>query len=177
MAETHPEIAAAWIARKRTEHFDGDLALVLRLTMRWAPKDGEAAMKWVRSLEPRADIRTATQETFRSWYMSDPDGATAWIQSVELEPSLDPAVATFALQQSATDPDLALEWANRIQDPELRERALVKIGLSYSVAAPEKAPEWLARADLPEQVRAKIEAFRSQNAQAGAAQPGATPAP
>ena len=178
MAESDPQIAAAWIARKRTEHFDGDLALVLRLTMRWAPKDGKAAMSWIRSLEPRADIRTATQETFRSWFMSDPDGATAWIESVELEPSLDPAVATFALQQSATNPDLALEWANRIQDPDLRERALVKIGLSYSVAAPEKAPGWLARVDLPEQVRAKIEAFRSLNAQGGTVpQPGATPAP
>ena len=178
MAETEPQTAGAWIARMRSERSDGDLALVLRLTMRWARKDGDAAMQWVRSLAPAADIPTAIQETFRTWYMNDREGASAWIEAVELEPSLDPAVATYALQQSATDPDRALEWANRVQDQELRERVLVKIGLSYSVAAPEKAPEWLARVDLPEEVRAKIEAFRSRNAQPGAVpQPGATPSP
>jgi hypothetical protein len=114
-------------------------------------------MSWLRSLPPAGEVRTAVQETYRTWYLSDREAARAWLEAAELEPWLEPAAATFALQQSPTDPDLAIAWANRLSDPELRERTLVKIGLSYSLAAPEKAPEWLARIELPVEVRRRIE--------------------
>jgi hypothetical protein len=163
LATAHPQAAAAWIAELRGDDPSGNLALVLRLTMRWARKDGEGAMRWLRTLEPAADLPTAVQETYRTWYMNDKEAATAWLQAAELDPWLDPAVAIFALQQSARDPDLAVEWAKRLQDPERQQQALVKIGLSYSVAAPEEAPAWLARTELPGEVRERIETALQNN--------------
>jgi hypothetical protein len=157
LGDSDPKAGAAWVERLRGEDPNGALAILLRLTMRWARRDGPGAMSWLRSLPPAGEVRTAVQETYRTWYLSDREAARAWLEAAELEPWLEPAAATFALQQSPTDPDLAIAWANRLSDPELRERTLVKIGLSYSLAAPEKAPEWLARIELPVEVRRRIE--------------------
>jgi hypothetical protein len=185
--DSDPQVAAAWAEQIRGEDPGprGSVGLVLRVAMRWARKDGAAAMQWLSKLPPATDIPPAVEETYRSWYISDSQAATAWLASVELEPWLEPAVVAFALQRSASDPDEALVWAMRVRDPALRERTLVKIGASYSVAAPEQADAWLARAELPDPVREKIQTFRRNRAPASGApvpppapaQPDGTPTP
>jgi hypothetical protein len=176
IADADPQAAASWVEQLRDEAAEGQsLPIVLRLTMRWAREDGEAAMRWLSTLAPAADIPTAVQETFRTWYLHDRQAATDWIVAAKLEPWLDPALATFAQQQSTKHPDEAVEWANRVSDPTARERALVKVGISYWVAAPEQAEAWLARTQLPDEVRAKIDRYRNQHAGDGRSAPAAAP--
>jgi hypothetical protein len=177
-ADSDPRVAAAWAEQIRGEDPGprGSIGLLLRVAMRWARKDGEAAMMWLSTLPPATDIPPAVEETYRTWYISDGPAATEWLASVELEPWLETAVVAFALQRSASDPDEALAWAMRVRDPALRERTLVKIGASYSVAAPEQADAWLARVELPDPVRERIETFRNSRARAAGASGPAQPA-
>jgi hypothetical protein len=166
-----PVAVASWVERRRGDVPEprGALSLVLRLSMRWAQNDGEAAMRWLSTLPPAGDMRAAVRETYRTWYLKDQAAATAWIRAAEIEPWLEPAVGAFAVQRSAKDPDEAVEWAMRVRDPEIREQTLVKIGVGYSVTAPAEVDAWLARTQLPDSVRQRIEAFRSRRAGGGAA--------
>src|SRR5262245_18051960 len=129
LVETEPEKAADWVARVRGTA--ARVVLLIRVGMRWAKKDGAAAMRWLSALPSNRARPTAIQETYRSWYLRDPKAAGDWIKAATLEPWLDPAVATYALQRSADDIHESLEWANRVVDPNRREGTLEKIAMVW----------------------------------------------
>ena len=169
LVESEPEKAAAWVARVRGD--SARVLLLMRVGMRWAKKDGAAAMRWLSTLPSNRDLPTAIQETYRSWYLKDPKAAGDWIRAATLEPWLDPAVATYALQRSPDDINESIEWANRVVDPHRREATLEKIAMVWISTAPDDARAWMARAPIQDETRQRVEAYAAQRAKF----PGAPP--
>jgi hypothetical protein len=169
VAEVDPEQAAAWVERQ----LDGEFweGLARRVAVRWAERDGRAAMTWLETLPPEK-LELAVDETYRVWRRRAPDAARAWLDEAVGKPALEPAVAFHALTMLREGPEAALTWANKVSDERLRRDTLVRIGIVWMRRDAEAAQAWLEASELGPAEREQI-VRRAAQRRGDVAQPGA----
>ena len=141
VADVDPQLAASFVER----HLGGPYGSLVarRVGMRWAPRDGAAAMAWLAALPEGSERSDAVFESYRTWFESDPKSALAWLDASEPDAWLDPALAVKARWLARRDAPAAAALAARIQDADLRMRtigATARIWLLQDEAA---ANAWL----------------------------------
>ena len=157
-AGVDPEIAAERAGRLA----DGPYAqgLLRRVGIRWANRDGAAALHWLVSLpagHPRDD---GVSETYRAW-VRGPARADA-IRFMEgparNDPALDPATALYAQVFVSDDPLGAIEVARAIEAEDLRWATVGRVWRIWWTDDEEAANAWFEQTsdDIPEFYRERM---------------------
>jgi hypothetical protein len=140
---------------------DGPYAngLLRRVGIRWAKRDGEAAMRWLATLPPGPARHEAMSETYRSWLRGlDREEALRFMQGPGLDdPAYEPAVALYARVLASDDPLGAIDVARALNDEELRWTTVGRVWRTWWVDDEEAANAWFEQAtDIPEFYRERI---------------------
>jgi hypothetical protein len=141
---------------------DGPYGLNLRqmLAMRWALKDGPAALVWLSGAPEGHEKNLGIRATFREWMRQDPDGILVWMdeQTRGGEPPawLEPVYPLYSMLLAERSPADAIPWAQRIEKDLEREITLVKIARKWRARDEAAAEAWLAASPLSEEARAEV---------------------
>jgi hypothetical protein len=145
--------------------------LYRRVAVRWAERDGRAAMDWLENLPRGRERDIAVQETYRIWLGSESrDAAREFIAERSAASWLEPAAVLYLSTLAREDPQAAIQWIPRLEDAERRREATINVGRIWRRADPEAAATWMEQADLPDDVKRWIETPRQappRRAQAG----------
>jgi hypothetical protein len=146
-----PELAGAWATEHEGEAYAVDAPRIIASL--WGPRDGRAAMEWVRDL-PREDLpELAIREAFRTWLASDRAEAVAWLESETLTAFHEPAITFYAKDLGKRNPEQAIGWCERILDAHRRLSCLEMAAANWYQRDPVAAEEWLEQSPLDEQAR------------------------
>jgi hypothetical protein len=142
---------------------DGPYGQNLRqfIAMRWALRDGQAALVWLSSAPEGHERNLAIRATFAEWIRQDPEEVLSWMaeQTGDGEPPawlspVDPVYAMLlAERRSPTD---AIAWAKRIEKDLEREVTLIKIARMWRASDEARAEAWLETSPLSEEARAQV---------------------
>lgn len=141
---------------------DGPYGVNLRqiLAMRWALKDGPAALSWLSSAPEGHEKNLGIRATFREWMRQDPDGILVWMdeQNRGGEPPawLEPVYPLYSMLLAERSPPEAIAWAQRIEKDLEREVTLVKIARKWRAADEAAAEAWIEASPLSEEARAQV---------------------
>lgn len=102
-------------------------AIQRRVALKWASRDGSAAMAWLRGQPARAQRGAVIAQAYRNWLSADEPAARAWLAEAIADPDVAPAVLAHAGVLARKDPEGAIAWAEALPQPELREPSLAEI--------------------------------------------------
>lgn len=165
-----PERAVHWV----TPHVNTSYGRLLlrRLARRWARRDGQHAVEWIRTVEiPVEEKVSIVGESFRVWQNTNTDSAREWLSSQPFSPDLSLAFERAAVSMTrAGEGEAALAVVDRVTEPGAQTKIKIAVGQTWLATAPEEANRWLAKAGLPPAVLAAI-----RRPIAGAARPPVVP--
>ncbi len=167
-ARVDPPLTARWAARNLHEwkklyvNQSYPILVYTRVALMWVRVDPEAAMAWLRGLDPGIDRDVAVSDAFNEWRRRDLAAANAWLRRQKPGQAwLDLAVASFVRQQVDAKGDIdwaeALRWATPIEKEEQKWAAVAYVARSWLIDDPTAAEAWLAtRTEIPELYQRKI---------------------
>jgi hypothetical protein len=156
-AEVDPKLAAERAGRLAAGPYaDG---LLRHVGMRWAKRDGEAALRWLASMPPGRARDEGIAETYRIWVRWGRADAIRFMQgSARSDPALDPATALYAHVLADDDPLAAIAVARELRDEDLRWATVGRVWRTWWIDDEPAAQSWFeAHADeMPEFYRERI---------------------
>jgi hypothetical protein len=129
-----------------------------RVVVRWAQKDGPAAMTWLSTLPDGEDRDWAVREGFRRWVGVGREQAFAWIAELPAERWSEPARVIYAGSLSRQDPRAGIALAETLSEPTLRDETLESIAKAWVGKEPDEARAWIAASDLTDMAKARASA-------------------
>lgn len=156
LAQAQPAAGVAWCEA----HCDGPFGSEMRMLvgMRWATRDGPAALEWLSSTKAGKERDRAVRDAYRRWVQVDAEGARAWTEAIgreNTEPWFDQVADMFAQRLSWEDPLEAMSWVAVVGDDELRERSYVSIVRRWREKDESAAESWLVQSPLSAEAREK----------------------
>src|SRR5262245_23922766 len=142
---------------------DGPYGQNLRqlIAMRWAARDGPAALEWLSTSPEGHEKNLGLRATFAEWIRQDPEEVLDWmdaqVQNGGPPEWLQPVDPVYAmLLANRRSPADAIAWAQRIPKDLEREVTLIKIARGWREADEAAAEAWLASSPLSEEARAQV---------------------
>ena len=151
VARWDPERSAAWAMEHVGQGYAVDAPRIV--AEQWGPRDGRAAIQWVRE-HPSEELRDgACREAFRTWLSSDRASASEWLESESLTAFHDPAIWLYAKDLSERAPEEAIVWCERVIEADPRLSCLKTVAAKWYQRDPLAAETWLQQSPLDEEAR------------------------